>query len=258
MSCRSRRDYVGGASSPRRGRSSVTESDIGRAENAVLWRHFQQHEPDVFTGARPRLTRLAKGVMRRCGRSPVVLTIGIGDGTLERLLRDRGCDVYSLDPDESTVERLRSQGMHAQTGFIETMPYKDALFDAVVASEVLEHLTAEQSRRGLEHVARVLKIGGWFIGTVPYREILDLNRAVCPDCGRVFHRWGHCRSFDEATLRAELEQQPVEPEQTHQLDDRGVHPPSDQPSGAASDGGVDNAIAPQKRERLEVRSHAAT
>ena len=185
----------------------MTESDIGSAEqNAVLWRHFQQHEPDVFTGARPRLTRLAKEVMRRCGRSPVVLTIGIGDGTLERLLRDRGCDVYSLDPDESTVERLQSQGMHAQTGFIETMPYKDAVFAAVVASEVLEHLTAEQSRRGLEHVARVLKIGGWFIGTVPYREILDLNRAVCPDCGRVFHRWGHCRSFDEATLRAELEQ----------------------------------------------------
>jgi SAM-dependent methyltransferase len=68
----------------------------------------------------------------------------------------------------------------------------------------LEHLSAEQGRLGVAEIARVLKPEGWFIGTVPYQEDFAGNQAVCPKCGEVFHRWGHQRVFDLATVRAEL------------------------------------------------------
>jgi len=42
------------------------------------------------------------------------------------------------------------------------------------------------------------------VGTVPYREDLELSVAVCPQCGNRFHRWGHRKAFDIADLRAEL------------------------------------------------------
>ncbi|HEV3136561.1 MAG TPA: class I SAM-dependent methyltransferase, partial [Pirellulales bacterium] len=95
-------------------------------------------------------------------------------------------------------------GISAKTGAIEAIPFPDANFDFVVASEVLEHLTPAQRQKGLEEITRTLKPGGYFIGTVPYRELLDLNVAVCPNCQHVFHRWGHTATFDLATMREEL------------------------------------------------------
>jgi hypothetical protein len=50
----------------------------------------------------------------------------------------------------------------------------------------------------------VLAPGGWFLGTVPYREDLNANRVICPCCGTVFHRWGHLASFSFESMRAEL------------------------------------------------------
>jgi len=50
----------------------------------------------------------------------------------------------------------------------------------------------------------VLKRGGRFIGTIPANEDLVDNQVVCPDCGKLFHRWGHLQSFSEVRLRAEL------------------------------------------------------
>jgi hypothetical protein len=49
-----------------------------------------------------------------------------------------------------------------------------------------------------------VKPGGYFLGTVPYKEDLDENKVICPDCGKIFHRWGHQQSFDETKLRTIL------------------------------------------------------
>ena len=84
------------------------------------------------------------------------------------------------------------------------LPFGDAGFDAVVASEVLEHLTDEVLRPGLGEVARVLRPGGRFIGTVPAEELLDESLTVCPSCGHQFHRWGHVQSFSAARLKEVL------------------------------------------------------
>ncbi|MFO7600321.1 MAG: class I SAM-dependent methyltransferase [Candidatus Desulfacyla sp.] len=148
---------------------------------------------------------IVREIARRKSTSiPHVLNIGAGNGYLEASVTRLGWMMYSLDPDEGTVKWLLEKGIWACRGRMENMPFADDSFDFVVASEVLEHLNAEQFDEGLAEVVRVMRKGAWFIGTVPYCENLALNEVVCPRCQEVFHRWGHQRSFDLQTMQSEL------------------------------------------------------
>lgn len=173
--------------------------------NDPIWSYYQNEARSVFDGADARLDYLVRAVGRLV-KSPhrVLLNIGIGNGHLERSAHQRGWVVHALDPSPESVAALVGSGIAAQTGRIEAMPFADRQFDCVVASEVFEHLTDSQRPRGLEEIRRVLKPGGYLVGTVPYREILEDNFAVCPKCRLVFHRWGHTTSFDLAKVHAEL------------------------------------------------------
>ena len=132
------------------------------------------------------------------------LNIGIGSGHFERACRNRGWNIHSLDPDAESCARLAAEGIEARAGTIENMPVESRACDFVVASEVLEHLSDAQRAAGLGEIARALVPGGWFLGTVPYREDLAAQQVVCPACGEVFHRWGHQASFGVAEIRREL------------------------------------------------------
>ena len=170
-----------------------------------IWSHFQNAAPEIFKDSHPRQEFLARRALGRdapSGSSLAVLNIGVGDGYLERRLLELGCRVSSLDPDVDAVQRLRSSGVDAHAGSIDEIPFQDGHFGVVIASEVLEHLTHDQRRGGLQEISRVLHAGGWFLGTVPFREQLDLGTAVCPECGHTFHRWGHQAAFDLPAVAA--------------------------------------------------------
>jgi SAM-dependent methyltransferase len=178
----------------------------GETSQEPIWSHFQSEgAAKVFRASHARHAAILRKIGRLAGgRAPAVLNIGVGDGNLERKARELGWEIFSLDPDQQAIERLGDQGIQAKAGFVETIPFADAMFDFVVASEVLEHLTDHQRRAGLLEIRRKLKPGGYFIGTVPYREDLELNLTVCPKCRHVFHRWGHTTAFDLAGMRDEL------------------------------------------------------
>lgn len=160
-----------------------------------IWEHFQNEGKESFSKSHGRLEFL----VRRLKPLKRVLNIGVGNGTLESLAKSKGVDVYSLDPSERAVENLREKlgmGEKAQTGYSQNIPFPDSYFDAVVMSEVLEHLDDAVLEATLDEVRRVLRVDGLFLGTVPARENLEDAIVVCPDCGLKFHRWGHRRSFD--------------------------------------------------------------
>ena len=175
------------------------------AKQDKIWAHFQNAGVESFSASRPRLNFLVRQVARRAGRpKPEVLNIGVGNGHFELTAHDRGWHVKALDPDAAAIARLTASGIEGHVGYIDALPFADASFDFVVASEVLEHLTDMQRTAGLREIRRVLKPGGWFLGTVPYNEDLRLNEVVCPTCGDVFHRWGHQKSFNLEAVRKEL------------------------------------------------------
>jgi SAM-dependent methyltransferase len=170
-----------------------------------IWKHFQNDAPASFDAAVPRLNYLLKQIGHLSKHAkPTVLNIGVGSGYFERQALSSGWRVYALDPDGDTMARLAREGVAAHQGRIEKIPLESATFDFVVASEVLEHLTVSQRAAGLQEIARVLKPGGWFLGTVPYEEDLAAGQVVCPDCGIVFHRWGHLMSFTRDSMAREL------------------------------------------------------
>jgi SAM-dependent methyltransferase len=170
-----------------------------------IWEYFQGEGVDNFAGAVPRLDFLFRKAKRlSTKRNFSVLNIGVGDGWLERRCLEQGWRTHTLDPSRTAIENLADMGVTATTGYIESIPYGGETFDVVFCSEVLEHLDDDQFRSGLREVKRVLKPGGYLIGTVPFNEKLAESTVICPDCGNVFHRWGHTRSFDKRGLGSEL------------------------------------------------------
>lgn len=167
-----------------------------------IWDYFQGEGVDSFDGNATRL-RFLTGQLRPADKR--VLNIGVGNGFLEKTLRSKSSiEIYSLDPSEGAVERLRgAAGMdaeHAKVGYSQAMPFPDGLFDVVIMSEVIEHLDDAVIDATMREVSRVLGKHGRYLGTVPADEKLENSRVACPHCGEVFHRWGHVQSFSRGRL----------------------------------------------------------
>jgi SAM-dependent methyltransferase len=175
-----------------------------------MWAFHQNENVASFSGAAPRLQGLARTVFRLARRQgiagPAVLNIGVGNGYLEELILRGGGNAYSVDPDERALKRLAEKGVKCHVGSIENLPFADETIDTVVVSEVLEHLDDVECSNGLAEIRRILKSGGYIIGTVPYREPMQQSITMCPHCGEVFHRWGHKKAFDLADVTQELAQ----------------------------------------------------
>jgi SAM-dependent methyltransferase len=173
-----------------------------------MWAFHQNENVDSFSGAIPRLRSLARAVFRLARRNgivnPAVLNIGVGNGCLEELILRGGGEAFSVDPDERALSRLAGKGVKCYVGKIENLPFNDKDLDFVVVSEVLEHLDEPERTKGLAEIRRVLKVGGYILGTVPYCENLQQNTTICPHCGEVFHRWGHKKAFDLGNIAQEL------------------------------------------------------
>jgi len=169
----------------------------------AIWSHYQGEAVAVFDRANERLEWLLRLAAKRFSR-PSVLNSGVGNGYLERSARDRGWEVSALDPDPSAISRLLAMGVSAKVGRAESLPFNANSVDVVFASEVLEHLDDAALSQAIPEIARVLRSGGVFLGTVPFNENLDANVVVCPCCAAKFHRWGHQKSFTAERIRSVL------------------------------------------------------
>lgn len=102
-------------------------------------------------------------------RGARVLDVGCGQGFYLPLYAEIGLVATGVELDP--LPRAQAERKAADLGFTildapaESLPLPDAHFDAVVMSEVLEHLT--DPAPALAGVARVLKPGGLLLATVP-------------------------------------------------------------------------------------------
>jgi 2-polyprenyl-3-methyl-5-hydroxy-6-metoxy-1,4-benzoquinol methylase len=173
-----------------------------------IWQYYQTHSESVFSQAKARLNWICKRVEKIARGIPKasVLTIGIGDGYLERKLYEQHFDITCLDPDAQSINKLSQAGVKGFVGTMENVNiiFANRTFNVVVASEVIEHLSLENINAALSALRQILDKDAIFLGTVPYNESLAQNQVVCPKCGELFHRWGHQTSFDKLKLESIL------------------------------------------------------
>jgi len=169
------------------------------AERHSIW-EMSPKDP-LFIHEKLRAYRL----MRYVPKGPLmVLDCGCGDGYLSVLSAQQKNKVVSLD---FSLKRLEKFSQKAQEHKIDRigadsclLPFKTGSFDLVLVSELLEHV--EKDDWMLREIYRVLKVGGLFVMSVPYKEMV--NSDVCPKCFHQFYRHGHLRSYDKPFLKGQL------------------------------------------------------
>lgn len=67
--------------------------------------------------------------------------------------------------------------------------------------EVVEHLDDYQLSSTMKSIFTTLKPGGILILTTPNNETLQDSESFCPECGCIYHKWQHIRSWDEKNLK---------------------------------------------------------
>jgi len=143
-----------------------------------------------------------------------VLDMGCGAGRHAFEMYRRGAHVVALDMDDTELKGVKNTlgAMHeAGEGNAEasaapargdamTLPFADATFDRIVASEVLEHIPDD--RGAMRELARVLKPGGSIAVTVP-RFFPEL---VCWALDTDYHETpgGHVRIYRRSELSERL------------------------------------------------------
>jgi SAM-dependent methyltransferase len=120
-----------------------------------------------------------------------ILDVGCGDGRLSQAIR-RKQECFLVGFDLSTVALRQLQGPTC-CGSAAQLPFSDRSFDLVVSTEMMEHLPKQIYSDVLKEFSRVAD--KFILITVPNKENLSENIALCPACGSLFHVWGHQRSY---------------------------------------------------------------
>ena len=141
-----------------------------------------------------------------------ILDYGTGKGHMvEHLLKRNFGDVTGCDFSKDSVAIVNEKFKNI-SGFngcilIEKLPSSLAQesFDCLFFIETIEHLTDKHLNDTLEEIARVMKRGASLVITTRNDENLDILKVCCPDCGAIFHRVQHVRSFTMFSLCSLIE-----------------------------------------------------
>ena len=144
------------------------------------------HNYDKRTGRRIRKSR--KQILDALNHTKPgpLLDIGCSLGYTLRAARDLGLECVGTDLAPYAIEACRKQGLKAEMGDLEHMPFTEGAFSVVVMKHVLEH--TPNPRLALREAHRVLQPGGALFIAVPHAEYGKVQRNPTksrfyrPDC----------------------------------------------------------------------------
>lgn len=134
-----------------------------RAYDLLVW---------VLTRGKERRFRDRLVQLARLGPGESVLDVGCGTGGLALAAKaavGSNGQVCGVDASPQMVARSRRKAAKAgvdvqfETVAVESLPFADGMFDVVLSTLMLHHLTDEGLRQGIAEIARVLKPGGRFL-----------------------------------------------------------------------------------------------
>jgi len=120
---------------------------------------------DVFRGPEERVRELLGPYVDLLRDHAPVLDVGCGRGELLELLAEDGVEARGIDIDPGMVERTRAKGVRVEeadaVSYLSDLP--EASLGAVIAVQVIEHLSYEDLQRLFELTRRALVPGGLLI-----------------------------------------------------------------------------------------------
>ncbi len=148
------------------------------------------------------------------GPGTKVIDVGCGAGRHSFEAYRRGADVIAFDQDAAelanvdillramaeTGEAPASASAETVKGDALALPFPDGSFDCVIASEILEHVPADDT--AINELIRILKVGGALVVTVPRW----LPERVCWLLSEEYHSndGGHVRIYRASELRSRI------------------------------------------------------
>lgn len=145
--------------------------------------------------------RLREYILSRLpSSSKLVLDAGCGSGWASRALIPEGKRIVSIDISMKNVATaLKNSPSENHMGVIcDTMhlPFKEHSFDAIIASEIIEHTVEPESFAA--SLFKAVKKGGVLLISTPYKE--KILYTLCIHCNKKTPMNAHLHSFDENIL----------------------------------------------------------
>jgi SAM-dependent methyltransferase len=154
-----------------------------------------------------------------------VIDVGCGAGRHAFEAYRRGADVIAFDRDAAELESVdailkamaetgeapATASAQVVVGDALKLPYADATFDCVIASEILEHVPEDDA--AIAELIRVLKVGGTLAVSVPRW----LPERVCWLLSEEYHsnEGGHVRIYQADKLRGKIASAGMDLTHTH-------------------------------------------
>jgi SAM-dependent methyltransferase len=167
------------------------------------------------------------------GPGTAVIDVGCGAGRHSFEAYRRGADVIAFDQDAGEIENVATMfgamadageapapaRARAVVGDALALPYPDNTFDCVIASEILEHVPADDA--AIAELVRVLKAGGTLAVTVPRW----LPERICWLLSDEYHanEGGHVRIYRASELHTKIAARGLRFTHTHHA--HGLHSP---------------------------------
>jgi 2-polyprenyl-6-hydroxyphenyl methylase / 3-demethylubiquinone-9 3-methyltransferase len=95
------------------------------------------------------------------GPAPRLLDMACGGGLMAPCLNGSGYAHVGVDLSAAAVHHAAAHGIFATRGDVARLPFRDAIFDVVVAGEILEHVTDPAAV--IAESCRVLRVGGTLV-----------------------------------------------------------------------------------------------
>jgi SAM-dependent methyltransferase len=164
-----------------------------------------------------------------------VLDIGAGFGRHSFESGRRGATVIAFDMAQPELQSVRDTfGAMQDAGEVATsayaggvrgdatrLPFPDATFDRIIASEVMEHI--DDDAGAMRELARVLKPGGVLAITVPAFGPERICWALSDDYHAPTAIGGHVRIYTEEELRVRMQMAGLTPARSHRA--HALHSP---------------------------------
>jgi SAM-dependent methyltransferase len=103
--------------------------------------------------------RQVRAYLARLPATAFILDLGCGEGILVEEYRKKGYCIWGIDHNYG--------GSHVIPSDATALPFSDNSFDIVLLLDVIEHLSLNQQAGALREIARILKLNGELVASVP-------------------------------------------------------------------------------------------